>query len=205
MTEAEWLVTHDPSEMLRFATPRISGRKLHLFAVACCRLVEPLISNPAIAQLIGIVERHADGGATPDDRDTAEWLLSRFLGLADLTHPGWMAYWAANLVAGPLAPGLPVLLGGMETERVGRHRVADLLREIAGNPFRPLPFDAAWRTDSVAAIARTIYEGKSFAALPILGDALEDAGCDNADVLGHCRQPAEHCRGCWVLDAVLEK
>ncbi|HJZ60331.1 MAG TPA: hypothetical protein VKE74_35635 [Gemmataceae bacterium] len=81
-----------------------------------------------------------------------------------------------------------------------------LLRDIFGNPFRPVAVDPRWLTSDVVALARGIYEGRAFDRLPILADALQDAGCENADILGHCRDPQlAHIRGCWVVDLVLGK
>ncbi len=80
-----------------------------------------------------------------------------------------------------------------------------LTRDIFGNPFRPLAFDPSWRTTTAASLARTMYESRDFAAMPVLADALEDAGCDNAEVLAHCRGDGPHVRGCWVVDLVLGK
>jgi hypothetical protein len=62
-----------------------------------------------------------------------------------------------------------------------------------------------WRTSNVTALAQSIYDEKAFERLPILGDALEDSGCDNAGLLAHCRSGGEHVRGCWVVDLVLGK
>jgi hypothetical protein len=73
------------------------------------------------------------------------------------------------------------------------------------NPFRPVTVDPAWQTSNVTALAQPIYDERAFDRLSILADALEDAGCDNADILNHCRQPGEHVRGCWVVDLVLGK
>ena len=81
----------------------------------------------------------------------------------------------------------------------------DQLRCIAGNPFRPVDF-APWRTDTAVALSRQMYESRDFSAMPILADALQDAGCMNADVLNHCRDANQvHVRGCWVVDGVLGK
>jgi hypothetical protein len=80
-----------------------------------------------------------------------------------------------------------------------------LLRDIFGNPFRPATFDPAWRTSTVVAFARQMYESRDFGAMPILADALQDAGCDSDDILNHCREPGPHLRGCWVVDLVLGK
>ncbi len=79
-----------------------------------------------------------------------------------------------------------------------------LFREVFGNPFRPVAFSSSWRTDTAVSLARTMYESREFGAMPILADALQDAGCDNADILDHCRDTAlTHVRGCWVVDLVL--
>lgn len=80
-----------------------------------------------------------------------------------------------------------------------------IVRDIYGpNPFRIAAFEPRWRTPEVIGISRRIYDERDFAAMPILADALEDAGCD-ADVLAHCRGPGPHVRGCWVIDLVLAK
>jgi hypothetical protein len=83
---------------------------------------------------------------------------------------------------------------------------ADLIRELFGNPFRPAAFDPAWRTDTAVSLARQMYESRDFGAMPILADALQDAGCDSEDLLSHCRDTSlTHIRGCWVVDLVLGK
>ncbi|WP_315854050.1 hypothetical protein [Gemmata palustris] len=83
--------------------------------------------------------------------------------------------------------------------------VATIIRDIFGNPFRPVAFSPSWRTSTAIAIASQMYESRDFSAMPILADALQDAGCDNANVLDHCRSPGPHVRGCWVVDLVLGK
>src|SRR5262249_43021707 len=81
-----------------------------------------------------------------------------------------------------------------------------ILRDVFGNPFRLVGFDPTWRTDTTVSLARQMYEAQVFGNMPVLADALQDAGCDNADVLGHCRDPQlTHVRGCWVVDLVLGK
>ncbi len=82
----------------------------------------------------------------------------------------------------------------------------NLLRCVFGNPYRPVAFSPSWRSESAIALARTAYDTRNFTLLPILADALEEAGCDHADILSHCRDPkATHARGCWVVDLVLGK
>jgi hypothetical protein len=81
-----------------------------------------------------------------------------------------------------------------------------LLHDIFGNPFRPVTFPPAWRTITTVALAKLIHESRDFGAMPILADALQDAGCEDADILNHCRDvSATHVRGCWVVDLVLGK
>jgi hypothetical protein len=82
---------------------------------------------------------------------------------------------------------------------------AALLRDIFGNPFRPVAFDPDWRTSTVTALAKQMYGSRDFSAMPILADALQDAGCDSDDILDHCRGAGPHVRGCWVVDLVLGK
>ncbi len=86
------------------------------------------------------------------------------------------------------------------TERVA------VIRDIFGNPFRPVAFSPSWRTGTCVALAQTMYDARDYSAMPILADALQDAGCDNDDILAHCRDTnATHVRGCWVVDLVLGK
>lgn len=82
---------------------------------------------------------------------------------------------------------------------------ASTLRDIFANPFSPVTIDSAWPTwndGTVRRIAESIYEERAFDRMPILADALEDAGCDNTDILSHCRYLGPHVRGCWVVDLV---
>jgi hypothetical protein len=81
----------------------------------------------------------------------------------------------------------------------------DHLREIIGDPSRPPRWAARWRSETAVALARGIAADGAFDRMPILADALEDAGCDDAEVLAHCRSDGPHARGCWVVDLVLGK
>jgi hypothetical protein len=78
-----------------------------------------------------------------------------------------------------------------------------LLRDIFGNPFRPVTLDPAWLTPKVKTLAQAIYDDRAFERMPELADALAEAGCANVDILSHCRGPGPHVRGCWVVDLVL--
>ena len=90
-------------------------------------------------------------------------------------------------------------------ERIFRNR-GDVARDIFGNPFRPVTIDPAWRTSDVILLANGIYAERAFDRMPILADALQDAGCDSDDILNHLRDAkTTHVRGCWALDLVLGK
>ncbi|MCE9568126.1 MAG: hypothetical protein K8U57_39490 [Planctomycetes bacterium] len=78
------------------------------------------------------------------------------------------------------------------------------MHDVFGNPFRPVTFSPEWRTSTAVAIASGMYESRDFSAMPILADALQDAGCDDPDILAHCRDEKQvHVRGCWLVALVL--
>jgi hypothetical protein len=123
---------------------------------------------------------------------------------------------AAKAVAGyaadgPHAEGLPKDLVESTWQAVQaseRQEQARVLRCLFGNPFRPVALDPAWRAwrdGTIPKLAQAIYDGPDFDGLPILADALEEAGCTNADILSHCRSEGPHVRGCWVVDLLLGK
>lgn len=99
---------------------------------------------------------------------------------------------------------LPMSAPGRTTEQL-RRWLARLVRDVFGNPFRPVALSSQWRTETALSIARQMYESRDFAAMPILGDALEETGCIDEEILGHCRGPGPHVRGCWVVDLLLGK
>jgi hypothetical protein len=84
-------------------------------------------------------------------------------------------------------------------------RVKLLIRCLFGNPFRPVAFDATWKTSAVVGLAETIFADRAFGCMPILADALQDAGCNDDSILDHCRRDGPHVRGCWVVDMFLGK
>lgn len=95
------------------------------------------------------------------------------------------------------------LQSGTARSKLERAAQADLLRCVAGSPFREVRFEPAWRSDDVVGLARSIYEDRAFDRLPILSDALLDAGCNEDAVVTHCRDGRPHTRGCWVVDLIL--
>jgi hypothetical protein len=84
-------------------------------------------------------------------------------------------------------------------------RIPALCREVFGNLFESVNFDPAWHADTAVSLAQQMYDARDFSAMPILADALQDAGCDNEGILSHCRSSGPHVRGCWVVDLVLGK
>src|SRR5439155_4489639 len=98
----------------------------------------------------------------------------------------------------------------MKREKRERKQLARVLREIVGNAFTPPRFEPAWRTDTVVALAKGIFEDRAFDRMPILADALLDADCDEEAILQHCRgtelgvkEQPQHARGCWVVELIL--
>lgn len=225
MTEQKWLSSTDPSGMLEFLGPQASDRKLRLFACACCRLVWDLFTDDRSRRGVEVAERFADGNAQPRERAVARNQSLAPVGRAEL-HVNWAAYWtttprmgdcvgsvcegtaeAAARAGAALAQqaGLDQAAAWDEAHQAAVTRQASLLRDIFGNPFQPVSLESAWSTLTVRQLAQAIYQEKNFDHLPILADALEEAGCTNSVILDHCRQEGEHVRGCWVVDLVLDK
>jgi hypothetical protein len=107
------------------------------------------------------------------------------------------------VVGGPVYTNPPFPEARAYAER-GRPMMA-ILRCVFGNPFRPVAFDPRWRTADAAGLARGIYEDRAFDRLPLLADALMDAGCADEQILAHCRSEGPHARGCWPVDLILAK
>lgn len=128
--------------------------------------------------------------------------------MQDRTMP-WAANHAARAVARIKDTNPRFEYDGTQMDAAERAAQCDLLRDIAGNPFRPTLFSLvgrdAWNDDALLKIAQSIYDERAFDRLPALADALEDVGCADAELLGHFRSQKEHARGCWALDIVLGK
>jgi hypothetical protein len=198
MTEAEWLASGDPLAMLRHRHAGLSDRKRRLYLVGCARHAWAEIESDAIRRAALVAERFADGAAPVEGMQLAHHAASAVRGQVGAAviattagSPAW-ALGASTDLTWALAHGAPA-----------RH--AALLRDVLGNPFCPVSPDPSWRTSTVVALAAGIYEERAFDRLPILADALQDAGCDNADILNHCRSDGPHVRGCWVVDLLLGK
>jgi hypothetical protein len=82
---------------------------------------------------------------------------------------------------------------------------ADQVREIVGNPFRPVRLDRSQLSEEIIGIAGRATADFDTARLAVLSDALEEAGCDDAALLSHLRSPGPHVRGCWAMESILGK
>jgi hypothetical protein len=213
MTEAEWLACADPRPMLGHLG-RVNPRKLRLLNCACCRRVWDLLTDERSRRAVEVAERFADGLADAEELRRAQPGAQAACRLAG-NRPGPFAFRlfvAACLAAGAAArrprfdPTMEFLRGAKDrkdkTERTAR---AALCRDLFGNPFRPVAVDRRWLAGDALQLAAAIYAERRFGDLPVLADALEDAGCTDADLLAHCRRPAEHVHGCWALDLLLSK
>jgi hypothetical protein len=210
ITESEWLIGTDPMPMLRRIQKGGSARKMRLLAVMPARLRWAEIPEKPFREAIETAERHADGRATDDELAAYREQLYGYVGSQ---FPDWISQ-ETNRVVHSLAftttykpPLRPLVPGGTWTfcaSLVGE-ALCPIIRDIFGNPFRPVTFSPAWRTDTAVALARQMYDAREFGAMPILADALQDAGCEDEQILSHCLSDGAHVRGCWVVDLVLGK
>jgi hypothetical protein len=226
MTEAEWLdpTCDDEEQRMYFLNDLglLKGRKLRLFGCGCVREVWDELPFEELREAVLACERFADGLATADELSAA----SRAAGdlyegagdiaadfsaqiIRDLCHPEPWFQMGEGSSSGMSAVVAELRCDDQTPWHVVRKRARLLychfFREVFGNPFRPLTLPPAWRTEAAVALAAGIYDERAFDRMPILADALEEAGCDDADVLTHCRGPGPHVRGCWVVDAILGK
>jgi hypothetical protein len=295
MTDDRWRSTRFLLAMAEFLGDRIGPRKQRLYAVACCRAIWPLLTDPRSRAAVEVAERFAEGGASEQELRDAERealpviqdgnrtvnaaaralkevfrgdvgdgfdellrdhrgrgealdaildalpalradgdtpaLQKAILAFKDLAEshvaaaraaraaswdaaeptverfpyiaPAILLRQARSARANPKPPWGPGAGNAEDTAALDER--ADLLRCLLGNPFRPVAFDPSWRSPEVLLLARAIDEGRAFDGMPVLADALEEAGCSAAEVLEHCRGARPHARGCWVLDRLLDK
>ena len=184
----DWDRCEDPGLLFDSLGGRASGRKYRLFAVACCYRSPPDGGRKGHQKYAvrgwQAAERFADG-----EIDLKE-LRKSWAGWPERPEE-WARTWAhrsdATVAYQPAADILAIL------------------RDVFANPFRPVAFDPSWRTSTAVALAQAMYDSRDFSAMPILADALQDAGCTSDDILDHCHGDGPHVRGCWVVDLVLCK
>ncbi|HJZ57198.1 MAG TPA: hypothetical protein VKE74_19670 [Gemmataceae bacterium] len=188
-----------------------SGRKARLAAVACIERWSAASGSALRANLLDLALRLADGEASEPERAEAYRAVPEQQ-TRDREEENRVFH--ALLSVGGLQAGVEVLAAlrvMWYTNELTRRREAwaaytVIIRDIFGNPFRIPAFDPNWRTSTAVALSRQMYDSHEFSAMPILADALQDAGCEHEDILDHCREAqATHVRGCWVVDLVLGK
>jgi hypothetical protein len=219
MTEQEWLACTNPYTMQKSLRGKASPRKFRLFAAACCRSFWHLLVDARSRRAVEIAVRLADGEATEEAREAAygaawdAWSAlnaeaSRLKSGLEVSHPNLTVEDAAisafySVIDDPFDSYSAV--APLERPEIAAH--AALLRDLIGPlPFRPVCLDPSWLTwqdGLLISMAQPMYDSRDFNDMPILADALEDAGCSDEDILKHCRRPGEHVRGCWVVDMLL--
>ena len=214
VTDKQWLACKQPKRMLDLLSALFGNvqqrgkkkrRKLALFGVACCRHIPGLCNEKSSSIAIDISERYAERKAKIDDVRNAVRKTGPPRG--DYSHydraalDRYLAEHAVlcNAAFNPVLVSEYALKASLDRAGERAHQCA-LLRDIFGNPFRPERLDPRWLTSTVLDLARTIYDERAYERMPILADALMDAGCDSEEVINHCRGPGPHVRGCWVVD-----
>ncbi|MFL5339417.1 MAG: hypothetical protein ACJ8F7_04545 [Gemmataceae bacterium] len=211
MTEKEWATQTDVRKMLVFLEERHSDRKARLFACSMGRSIWPFLGDERSQRVIEIAENYVDGLATEYELNIAHGAsLDAIRGV-----PSRLASTSGDRHAWQGARLAVISLQQSQIDRSAKDwiaRAADRSRLfvqcIFGDPFRPVRIDPdwlSWRESTVEKLAQTIYDNRRFDLLPILADALHEAGCCDDAILGHCRGPNDHVRGCWVVDAILGK
>lgn len=201
MTEQEWPVQGEGGELLKLVRQTASVRKLRLVAAAFAKWLQGFEEYQGAKHCADLIEEVADhpkpGGELKERLDGmwGDWSLSHTLGPPDRVgnHVSSLVWFATDRLTGTVAPN----------DVHGRMR--ELLLEIFGNPFRPIIVAPHWLTENVVGLAGTIYDERCFDRMPILADALMDAGCFDEEILNHCRGKGPHVRGCWVVDMLLGK
>jgi hypothetical protein len=228
MTESLWFTSADPAPLLDHVAVHGSARKLRLCAVACCRRSFSLLSSRRSREAIEAAERSADGETDDETLAGAEQVAAQ----ATMDEGFFLMPAAAAAACAAVASADEALRTVFQAYRQKAIRDAvyncalpreeaeaaatataeengiqcDLLYEVFGNPFRPVILDrrvTLWNDGCVVRLARHIYEERRWSELPILGDALADAGCASEELFAHLYQGCDHVRGCWALDVVL--
>ncbi len=219
MTEEEWF------REIRSRLNRVSARKARLFAAACCRRVWDLMTDDRHRAAVVAFEHFADGTMTEAEYQA---ILAAVISLWAMLPPATTVEWdsvhyltgATRHLVGPRDASHVASYAARSVARVAGSRSSpewgvardlegiaqrELIEDITGQTASPFGFHPEWRTSTAVSLASQMYESRDFSTMPILADALQDAGCDDADILGHCRGSGPHARGCWVVDLVLGK
>jgi hypothetical protein len=212
MTEDEWLGCDYPSPMLEVLGHHPDRRKFRVLACLWCLSpgVKRLVESQGATEFVAVAEQYAAGRAKWDELA----LRVRAAPQARVSGGPWRspnpvrlppAAQALRAVAALAADDPWEAAWGVAREGVNLlgPEACDLIRELFRNPFCQGGFNPCWRTTDAVSVARGISDDEAFDRLPLLADALLDAGCDDEAMLAHCQADGLHVRGCWALDAVL--
>lgn len=193
MTESEWEGSTDPTPMLDCLGGHASDRKLILFCLYWCPIYAREWANgdPAYSAAM----QFAEAGDNLTDLRLA-WLSEEAEAEGERSLPERPLSWARLLTE-------PTVREIFEVPPA--RQAPSILREIFGNPFRSTAIDHAWLVPAVTSLAQVIYDEWAFDRMPELAEALQSVGCQEFSILDHCRTPARHVRGCWVVDLLLGK
>lgn len=206
MTEEQWNHSHRPDKMLLWLVEsEATLRKLRLCAVACCSRILPVL-DVRCREAVGIAERLADNDSVQQEAKLAEASMMEVR--SDVVPERHKQYAARFLLSSRpnyvIRSVHHVAVCQANAKREEREVQCRLIRCVFGTLlFRPITLPPFLLTSRVVRLAQVIYDGRHFGDMPVLGDALEEAGCDNQEVLSHCRSGEGHVRGCWVVDLIL--
>ena len=228
MNEVEWLTGPNPAAMLAYLEGQVSDRKLRLFACACVRRYWDRLRWPVPRETVALAEQLAEGQAGDVDLEQARQNAEASAANAPYNdQPAYQAAWATLLepaieaarqsrefirlqavreAADESAPLENEVRRNAEASTAECRGQCELIREIFGNPFRPVQVDPAWLSidgGAGAAILQAVDGARRFEDLPYLGDALLDAGCGDENLLRHLRVSSGHVRGCWAVDLLM--
>jgi acetyl esterase/lipase len=214
MTELDWLTSKDVWSMSAFLLKTAGKRKLRLFGCACCRRVWDYLTLPEQRTGVEVAERYAEGLALDEELYRAHEALSSYP--LYRTPPSYVTSEEMDVLADTSTAAVRLLEDHAGNDWARKERAAriaaewdayvKLMHDLVGPlPFRPITLDPRWLTSSVQDLAKLINEERRFELMPVLGDALMDAGCDDEDVVYHCQSEPPHALGCWVLDLLMGK
>ncbi len=226
MTEKQWLKSGNAEAMNSFYAERYTERKARLLMLACCQRHPEHLQQPPIRAMVELLVAHYADPRKPDKPLRGRNLQAPYRALERFasstgTSPDRGVAFGMVAAAEPVSTmerldedfeylvfsclhDIAFAVDAAPRKKESKLQAA-LMREVLGNPFRPVTCEPAWLTDNVVLLAGQIYETEDFSLMPILADALQDAGCEHAEVLTHCRDAKQvHVRGCWLLDMIFD-
>lgn len=206
-----WLESRPALEALLHFNASYTRRRLRLLSIACCRMAWYLLTEhhraviEACDQQIETEPSTGEKLTIPEalNAENQSELYWRSVGEGDAIRDARAAVEFCADASAPLAGAMEVLR--LTDPAVGKNAQIKLLVCILGSPSQPVGPTQEWRTSTVLAIAHQMYDSRDFNHMPVLADALEEAGCTSPTVLHHCRSDGPHARGCWVVDLLLGK